>query len=132
MGMGRLYARLAAAVILRDRDRAALEVTTAERQARGTAVTADLADLSERAAIEQAAARIAHVKVTTVCPAVHQHRHVRWCALQHGEALVTLPWTVRLSMFLKGALPQPLFDWLAGRVFGVYSTMTDFKGRRDC
>lgn len=42
---------------------------------------------------------------------------------------IKAPFMVRLTPFLKGILPASLFDWLAGRIFGVYETMDSFKGR---
>ena len=41
-----------------------------------------------------------------------------------------LPWTVALSRALSGLLPLRAWDWLAGRVFKVYSSMDAFTGRR--
>ncbi|MDZ7717811.1 MAG: SDR family NAD(P)-dependent oxidoreductase [Balneolaceae bacterium] len=42
---------------------------------------------------------------------------------------IKAPFMVRFTPFLKGILPATLFDWIAGRVFGVYETMDSFKGR---
>jgi hypothetical protein len=36
---------------------------------------------------------------------------------------------VALSRVLHGLLPLPAWDWLAGRVFKVYSSMDHFTGR---
>lgn len=42
---------------------------------------------------------------------------------------IKAPFMVRFTPLLKGILPAKLFDWIAGRVFGVYETMDSFKGR---
>lgn len=52
-----------------------------------------------------------------------------WAAMKAGKPRLTLPWTVALSRALGGLLPLPLWDWVAGRVFGVYSSMDAFTGR---
>lgn len=53
-----------------------------------------------------------------------------WKALLRGEAQVLMPWTVHLSKVLKGILPLAAWDFVAGNIFGVYSTMKNFTGRR--
>ncbi|HET6912952.1 MAG TPA: SDR family NAD(P)-dependent oxidoreductase [Rhodanobacteraceae bacterium] len=52
-----------------------------------------------------------------------------WQAMKHGKPQVLMPWTVALSRVLHGLLPLPAWDWLAGRVFKVYSSMDHFTGR---
>ena len=52
-----------------------------------------------------------------------------WRAMLAGTPQVTMPWTVGLSKVLRGILPLPVWDLVAGRVFGVYNTMDDFVGR---
>jgi short-subunit dehydrogenase len=42
---------------------------------------------------------------------------------------VKAPFMVHLTPVLKTLLPRSVFDWLAGRVFGVYHSMDTFKGR---
>lgn len=39
------------------------------------------------------------------------------------------PWLVKLTPFLRGILPGPVYDLVAGRIFKVYDSMTTFKGR---
>jgi short-subunit dehydrogenase len=90
-----------------------------------------------------------HVKVTTVCPSyistgmfegaaaplmtpILTPEYVVdrvWRAMKSGKPFLMTPWTVRLSMFAKGSLPQPMWDFVADRIFGVYHTMDQFKGR---
>lgn len=43
---------------------------------------------------------------------------------------IKAPFMVRFTPLLKGILPSSVFDWLAGQVFGVYTTMESFKGRK--
>ena len=52
-----------------------------------------------------------------------------WTAMKRGKPRLMLPWTVALSSALRGLLPLPAWDWLAGRVFKVYSSMDRFTGR---
>lgn len=52
-----------------------------------------------------------------------------WQAMKRGKPQVLMPWTVMLSRALHGLLPLPAWDWLAGRVFKVYSSMDHFTGR---
>jgi short-subunit dehydrogenase len=42
---------------------------------------------------------------------------------------VKAPFMVHVTPVLKTLLPRGVFDWLAGRVFGVYHSMDTFKGR---
>jgi all-trans-retinol dehydrogenase (NAD+) len=42
---------------------------------------------------------------------------------------VQAPFLVRFVPLLKTLLPRFIFDWLAGRVLGVYHSMDTFKGR---
>jgi short-subunit dehydrogenase len=52
-----------------------------------------------------------------------------WKAMRVGKPMLMLPWTVHLSKFLKGVLPQRAFDVIADKVFHVYSSMDNFRGR---
>ena len=52
-----------------------------------------------------------------------------WTAMLAGKARVQLPWTVFLSGALRGLLPQPAWDVVAGKVFKVYQSMDHFTGR---
>jgi NAD(P)-dependent dehydrogenase (short-subunit alcohol dehydrogenase family) len=53
-----------------------------------------------------------------------------WVAMKAGRPRLMMPWTVALSGAMRGLLPLPLWDWLAGRVFKVYSSMDAFTGRK--
>jgi NAD(P)-dependent dehydrogenase (short-subunit alcohol dehydrogenase family) len=90
-----------------------------------------------------------HVKVTTVCPYYTRTGMFEgaksapllpildpaevvdesWKGMLAGRPFVVLPRTVQLSEMLKGVVPTGVRDFLADRVFGVYSTMEDFTGR---
>ncbi|GLJ75164.1 hypothetical protein GCM10017584_07370 [Leifsonia poae] len=52
-----------------------------------------------------------------------------WRAMLAGRPLLMLPWSVGLARTLKGVLPTRAWDAVAGRVFGVYSSMEGFTGR---
>ena len=53
-----------------------------------------------------------------------------WKAMISGKSFLMLPWSVHLSKFLKGVLPQRAFDWIAANVFHVYDSMEHFTGRK--
>jgi short-subunit dehydrogenase len=104
---------------------------------------------SDSLRLELEQARHTHVRVTTVNPsyiATGMFEGARamlltpiltpefvtarvWAAMKRGAPRVVLPWTVYLSVALKGLLPVRWFDWLAEHVFGIYHTMDSFKGR---
>ncbi|TFD26156.1 SDR family NAD(P)-dependent oxidoreductase [Cryobacterium cryoconiti] len=93
--------------------------------------------------------RYGHVKVTTVSPSyistgmfegargplltpVMTPEYVVdrvWKAMLAGAPMLTMPWTVQLSKVARGLLPLPLWDVVAGRIFGVYGSMDKFTGR---
>lgn len=52
-----------------------------------------------------------------------------WHAMIVGKPIKYLPWTTTLGTVLKGLLPLRLWDFVAGRIFGVYNTMDQFTGR---
>lgn len=90
-----------------------------------------------------------HVSVTTFCPSYIstgmfdgvrgplftpimkpvQAVNAAWAGMLAGKPFVLRPWTVKLSMALRGILPVSAWDVIAGKMFGVYSTMDNFKGR---
>lgn len=91
----------------------------------------------------------AHVAVTTFCPSYvstgmfagargplltpimtpERAAADAWRGMLRGQPFVLRPWTVKLSMALRGTLPVRWWDAVAGRVFGVYSSMDQFTGR---
>lgn len=104
---------------------------------------------SDSVRLELEKAGHAHVKITTVCPSyisTGMFEGARgplltpiltpqvvcdrvWAAMKRGTPLLTMPWTVRFGMLMKGLLPLPLWDWVAEHIFGVYKSMDEFKGR---
>ncbi|MCK9193729.1 MAG: SDR family oxidoreductase [Nevskia sp.] len=102
---------------------------------------------SVRLELEQAG--YPHVKVTTVCPsyvATGMFAGAKgplltpllapddvvkrvWAAMKIGKPMLMMPWTVKLASICKGVLPLWLWDWVADKIFGVYKTMDEFKGR---
>lgn len=53
-----------------------------------------------------------------------------WQAMKEGTPILMMPWTVKLSTALRGILPLPVWDVVAGRAFGVYKSMEHFTGRK--
>jgi hypothetical protein len=49
--------------------------------------------------------------------------------IEANEIMLRAPFMVNAIPVLKGILPTRAFDFVAGRVFGVYKTMDSFKGR---
>ncbi|WP_022887177.1 SDR family oxidoreductase [Glaciibacter superstes] len=92
-----------------------------------------------------------NVKVTTVCPSyistgmfagargplltpILTPEYVVdrvWAAMLAGRPLLFMPRSVGLARALRGILPLPVWDVVAGRVFGVYRSMDRFTGRAD-
>ena len=90
-----------------------------------------------------------HIRVTTFCPSyistgmfegargplltpIMTPRHATsaaWNGMLRGTPMVLRPWTVKLSMALRGLLPTGAWDALARNVFKVYSSMDEFTGR---
>lgn len=90
-----------------------------------------------------------NVKVTTVCPSyistgmfegargplltpIMTPEYIVervWRAMLAGKPLLMRPWTVGLSKALRGTLPLPVWDAVAGTVFGVYRSMNRWVGR---
>jgi all-trans-retinol dehydrogenase (NAD+) len=52
-----------------------------------------------------------------------------WTGMLRGTPLVRRPWTVALSSALRGILPTRAWDFVADRIFKVYSSMDHFTGR---
>lgn len=50
-------------------------------------------------------------------------------AVQRNSPLLREPFMVKLTPFLKGILPAKVFDFIAGKIFGVYRSMETFTGR---
>ena len=50
-------------------------------------------------------------------------------AVKKNKILLREPFMVKITPFLKGVLPARIFDYLAGKLFRVYSSMNRFTGR---
>jgi short-subunit dehydrogenase len=50
-------------------------------------------------------------------------------AVKNNEIILQEPFMVKSVPVLKGILPQRVFDFVAGKIFGVHNTMDNFKGR---
>ena len=103
---------------------------------------------SLRLELQQAGHR--HIKVTTFCPSYIKTGMFEgargplltpllepeavtervWRAMKEGTPMLLMPWTVQLSKALRGILPLPVWDVVAGRVLGVYKSMEHFTGRK--
>jgi all-trans-retinol dehydrogenase (NAD+) len=55
------------------------------------------------------------------------HKIIR--SIETNRTHLGLPWPFHLIRFLQGILPIGMFDWFMGKVFRIYSSMDDFKGR---
>lgn len=104
---------------------------------------------SDSLRLELAMSGAKHVKVTTVCPSfistgmfagvkpprltpVMRPEAVVdriWRAIERGTPMLMLPGMVRVSKVFRGVLPIRAWDYMAGRVFGVYNSMSEFRGR---
>ncbi|SDS74724.1 SDR family NAD(P)-dependent oxidoreductase [Microlunatus soli] len=92
-----------------------------------------------------------HIAVTTFCPSYvstgmfagargplwtpimtpEQAVTAAWQGMQDGRPIVARPWTVKLGMAARGLLPTRVWDVVADRIFGVYSSMDHFTGRAE-
>lgn len=90
-----------------------------------------------------------HVRVTTFCPSYiatgmfvgakgplltpimtpEVAAKAAWEGMLSGKPYVLKPWTVKFAMVLRGILPTAAWDFIAGRIFKVYNSMDNFKGR---
>lgn len=50
-------------------------------------------------------------------------------AVKNDEILLMEPFMTKTIPFLRGILPPRAFDFIAGKIFGVYKTMETFKGK---
>ncbi len=50
-------------------------------------------------------------------------------AVKKNKIHLRAPFVVKLLPFLRGILPARIFDYVAGKLFGVYHSMDTFKGR---
>lgn len=52
-------------------------------------------------------------------------------AIEKGKDFKGIPFSFHFIRFWQGILPLPLFDFIFGKCFGVYSVMDHFTGRRN-
>jgi len=52
-------------------------------------------------------------------------------AVESNKIILRTPFMVRLLPVFKGILPTPVFDFVAGRIFRVYESMSTFKDKTD-
>lgn len=104
---------------------------------------------SDSVRLELEQAEIDHVKITTVAPYYIKTGMFEgaksapllpllepedvcakvWKAMRKGKPMLVLPKGVLLGETMKGILPLPARDLIAGRLIGVHRTMEDFTGR---
>lgn len=51
-------------------------------------------------------------------------------AVERGKSRLREPFMVKLTPFIRGVLPAGLYDFVAGKMFGVYDSMNTFIGRK--
>ena len=51
-------------------------------------------------------------------------------AIEKDKTFKGLPFPWHFIRFWQGVLPNCIFDWLFGKVFGVYEVMDHFTGRK--
>ena len=51
-------------------------------------------------------------------------------AVERGKARLREPFMVKLTPFFRGVLPAKVYDFVAGKIFGVYDSMDTFLGRK--
>lgn len=92
-----------------------------------------------------------HVAVTTFCPSFvstgmfegargplltpiltpKSATDAAWEGMLSGRPMVLKPWTVKLGMAARGLMSTRAWDFIADKVFHVYSSMDHFTGRTD-
>jgi hypothetical protein len=50
-------------------------------------------------------------------------------AVKNDEIVLMEPFMTKTIPLLRGILPTRVFDFIAGKIFGVYKTMENFKGK---
>lgn len=51
-------------------------------------------------------------------------------AIERGKSRLREPFMVKLTPFFRGVLPGKVYDFVAGKIFGVYDSMNTFIGRK--
>lgn len=50
-------------------------------------------------------------------------------AIENEKIQITFPLSYYFIRLCQGIMPMPVFDFVAGKILGIYHTMDDFKGR---
>jgi len=50
-------------------------------------------------------------------------------AVENDKIQIKEPFLVKLTLLFRGLLPVKVYDWIAARIFNVYSSMDTFKGK---
>jgi len=50
--------------------------------------------------------------------------------IERNRIFVSMPWSIHFVRFGQGIMPIWMFDWLIGKVLGIYKTMEHFKGHQ--
>jgi short-subunit dehydrogenase len=51
--------------------------------------------------------------------------------IECNRLFISMPWSVHFVRLSQGLLPFRAYDWLVGKVMGIYKTMDHFKGRQN-
>ena len=51
-------------------------------------------------------------------------------SIEHNKTFAGIPFSFHFIRLMEGMLPQALFDWFYGDVFGIYNVMDGFTGRK--
>lgn len=51
-------------------------------------------------------------------------------SIERNQTFNGIPWGFHIVRFLQGIFPTPVFDFMFGKLFGVYHTMDHFTGRK--
>lgn len=51
-------------------------------------------------------------------------------AIENDRIFLTMPWSTRFVRLSQGILPLGVYDWVTGKVLGIYKTMEHFEGRK--
>ena len=50
--------------------------------------------------------------------------------IERNKIFVKMPWIIHIVRLCQGILPIPIFDFMVGKVLGIYRTMEHFEGRK--
>ena len=72
------------------------------------------------------------VKAPLLVPIIEPQKVVDlvWKGMKKGSVYVRTPKIVGILPFVRGILPTRLFDFIGGKLMGIYSSMDDFEGHK--